>query len=58
MNASECKQQADICFQLARELAPAHQPLLLEMAQNWLNAGKELEREEGQRPASDAESRR
>lgn len=58
MHASECKRQAEICFQLARELPPTYQPFLFEMAENWLKAAKELDREEGQHPARGAEPRR
>jgi hypothetical protein len=57
MHASECKRYADICFQLARELPP-HRALLLEMAEKWLMAAEELERDEGQRGARAPDSRR
>ena len=55
MHASGCKSFAEICRALVLELPPTHQPLLLEMAAKWLKAARELEREEGQRPARDAE---
>ena len=58
MHASECKQYADICRELVSKLPPTHQLRLLDMAHKWLKAARELEREEGQHPARDAEPRR
>jgi len=46
MHASECKRYADICFQLARELPPGHRVLLFELAEKWLIAAEELERDQ------------
>jgi hypothetical protein len=55
MHASECKKNADMCFQLAAELPARHRAFMLDMGEKWLDAAKELERDERQYSARDAD---
>ena len=48
MHASECRRYAEQCLQLARELAPQHRELLLELADKWRKVGEELDAQEDQ----------
>jgi len=58
MHASECRRYAEICSELVWKSSPTHQPLLLEMAEKWLKAARELEREQDQHGARGADPRR
>jgi hypothetical protein len=58
MHASECKRHADTCRKLARGLPPEHHALLFELAEKWIKAAEELEREQGKRTAGDAKLRK
>ena len=53
MHASECKRHADACSRLAEELPARHRAFVLDMAEKWLQAARDLEREERQRSAGD-----
>jgi hypothetical protein len=54
MHASECRKNADMCFQLAGELPEGQRAFMLDMAEKWLDAARELERDE--RHTRDADS--
>jgi hypothetical protein len=53
MHASECKKNADRCNQLAAELPARYRAFMRDMAEKWLDAAKELERDELQCSARD-----
>jgi hypothetical protein len=53
MHASECRNNADRCIQLAAELPARHRAFMLDMAEKWLDAAKGLERDERQSSACD-----
>jgi hypothetical protein len=54
MLASECRKNADMCFRLAGELPEGQRAFMLDMAEKWLDAARELERDE--RHTRDADS--
>jgi hypothetical protein len=49
MHASECRNYAEQCLQLARniKLAPEHRQALLEMADEWRKIAEALDAKEG-----------
>jgi hypothetical protein len=48
MRSSECRNYADQCTQIAREVAPEYRELLLALADKWRAAAAQLERSENQ----------
>ncbi|HEY6257122.1 MAG TPA: hypothetical protein VIY51_15160 [Xanthobacteraceae bacterium] len=48
MRSADCRKYVEQCLQLARELAPEHRKLVLELADKWLQAAEELRVHEDQ----------
>ncbi len=48
MHSSECRRYADECMRLAREVAPEHRKLILELADRWRKVAAQLSAHETQ----------